>query len=364
MNYIKRKVFLTKDLVPYDSNNDGHYDSLTISATTKSILIPLITSYDDMGIFEVDDEEIIDIIDIGSIFDDGIDGKDITQPPDPTDPNSSDWGSGTGQGSGGAGQPYDYEYCGDVSAPNYQSIQNIGSYFGVVGTDTQIIAGLTAMNITLVVNNSLCSDAGGPADSGDAATQGGYFLDSPYNLWTTETVPGNSGNSYCHSGAGKCRDHLAARDGGYYCKCGCETETSSNKNWTTSSWNSYKSTAYSKGAIFCLSQGKQIIPNALSSHPGLQGNPTNYPVDGIGWAGVKLKTVEDDKCCPNWVDYRSFFNNYNEEYGTNLSVVTQGWCPNSPASARNNNHCCGAYNTPGNLITAYNYESQFFCITQ
>jgi hypothetical protein len=82
MEYIKRKVYLNKYLTPFDSNGDGVLDSIVISATTKTLQIPLIHSYDDMGIFEVSDEESFEIIEVSSLFNDTITDDDIKQLPE------------------------------------------------------------------------------------------------------------------------------------------------------------------------------------------------------------------------------------------------------------------------------------------
>ena len=363
MNHIKRKVLLTKDLVPYDSNNDGNYDSLVISATTKSILVSLTTSYDDMGIFEVDDEEFIDIINIGSIFDDSIEGKDIPQPNDPINPDSSEWGSGEPlTGGGSAGQPYDYQYCGDTLSPNYQSIQNIGAYFGVEGSDAQIISELTALNVTLVVTNSLCSDAGTSGVSADTEEQGGYFVAPPKTLWTTETAPGNSGTSNC---GGSCKNNPGGlSDLGSLCKCGCPgggAGAGQNGNdWTSSTWGSYKNTAKNKAQNYCGSLGQIMIPDIapLNTHPDLQGNPTDYPTDGKAWVSVKHVETVTKTCCNNWNQYSSaIWEGYKTLGGTP--------CPGTIDTLRNQRICCGSIGNTDTTPykTKYNHKFQFFCVS-
>ena len=361
MNHIKRKVLLTKDLVPYDSNNDGNYDSLVISATTKSILVSLTTSYDDMGIFEVDDEEFIDIINIGSIFDDSIEGKDIPQPNDPINPDSSEWGSGEPlTGGGSAGQPYDYQYCGDTLSPNYQSIENIGAYFGVEGSDAQIISELTALNVTLVVTNSLCSDAGTSGVSADTEEQGGYFVAPPKTLWTTETAPGNSGTSNC---GGSCKNNPGGlSDLGSLCKCGCPgggAGAGQNGNdWTSAYWSSYENTAKNKAQNYCGSLGQIMIPDIspFNAHPDLQGNPTNYPNDGKAWVSVKHVETVTKTCCNDWISYGKDV----WEIAVAAGITP---CPNTPSAIRAQYICCGAGTGGGGMTTKYNHKFQFFCVS-
>ena len=61
MEYIKRKVHLTKYLTLQDSS--GENDTLVFKSIDKIIQIPLTQSYDDMGVYDVS----VDIIDINDI---------------------------------------------------------------------------------------------------------------------------------------------------------------------------------------------------------------------------------------------------------------------------------------------------------
>ena len=132
MEYIQRKVFLTKYLRPFDSDGDGVMDSLILSATTKTIQIPLTQSYDDMGIYDISDEETVDIIDINSVFNDGIPGGSVTQPTGTTTTTIS-WGTGTINyvttgdtidlgSSSSTTNSATITFCSDTTALNYQQL--------------------------------------------------------------------------------------------------------------------------------------------------------------------------------------------------------------------------------------------------
>ena len=76
MEFLRRKVYLSKYFRPYDSDGDGILDSLILSATTKTLQIPLIQKFDDIGIYRpldpmVEDVEIIDIDNLWSTSNDG-----------------------------------------------------------------------------------------------------------------------------------------------------------------------------------------------------------------------------------------------------------------------------------------------------
>ena len=76
MEFFRRKVYLSKYFRPYDSDGDGILDSLILSATTKTLQIPLIQKFDDIGIYRTldpmaEDVEIIDIDNLWSTSNDG-----------------------------------------------------------------------------------------------------------------------------------------------------------------------------------------------------------------------------------------------------------------------------------------------------
>ena len=124
MEYIQRKVFLTKYLRPFDSDGDGVMDSLILSATTKTIQIPLTQTFDDMGIYDISDEETADIIDINSVFNDGIPGGSVTQPTGTTTTTVT-WGTDTTTGTTidwGTDETNStvVKFCSDKSSTNYQ----------------------------------------------------------------------------------------------------------------------------------------------------------------------------------------------------------------------------------------------------
>lgn len=145
MEYIQRKVFLTKYLRPFDSDGDGVMDSLVLSATTKTIQIPLTQSYDDMGIYDISDEETVDIIDINSVFNDGIPGGNVTQPTGTTTTTIS-WGTGTigyittgdtinlGSSSSTTNSTT-ITFCNDKTALNYQQLSLTSNGYVLINSD-------------------------------------------------------------------------------------------------------------------------------------------------------------------------------------------------------------------------------------
>ena len=120
MEFLKRKVFLTKYLVPVDSDNDGVLDSLTLSATTKTLQIPLVQSFDDIGIYDTISEEDqipFEVIDFGNMWDETNDGSDDGGTGGNGEIIPVDWGSGDG-GVGSNGEDT-LELCDDPNATNY-----------------------------------------------------------------------------------------------------------------------------------------------------------------------------------------------------------------------------------------------------
>lgn len=377
MEFIKRKVFLTKNLVPYDSDNDGQPDSLTLSATTKNILVPLTTSYDDIGIYDLAIEDEVEIIDIGGIFDETIDPNDVTQPKDPLSGVTSNWGSGELPGQGEAGQPQNYAYCSDPQSPNYQSIQYIGTFFGVSGTDSQIITQLSDLGVTLIQDQALCSAGPTGGFGSGEQEQGGYFVGDAIWLYTTDNTGPNT-PSPCPSCYANCEAGAACKPDGYYCKCGCCAP--GGKTWTTSSWNSFESTARARATIYCFSIGKQLIPSALSTHPSLQGDANSYDgsTNTTPWADIKQRTTDNSgnfgatksqTCCTDWIDVKDNLDTYNAAVAAGIitdsgapyaNAYEAGWCAHTAQNARERNWCCGT--STNNYQTRKNYRWGFFCV--
>lgn len=255
MEFISRKVFLTKNLVPYDSDNDGVMDSLVLSATTKTLQIPLKQSYDDIGIYEVSEEESFVIIDVGSIFDDNISGDDVTQPTPGVDPQTSTW-EGGGEG-GGATDPNRHEYCSDITATN-----------GVTLSDLQADPSYPSGTL-FVINNSLCT----------------YVNTGTPDPIINEGGSNNVSNMYCILGP----------------------NTSTICNWTTSSWSNYYSTALSAADTYCRNRGYssgtlddsdfEIDGNTIPQGDYSTAYDANSNPNGTAFAEVSLKGTESRSCC-------------------------------------------------------------------
>ena len=94
MDFIHRKVFLSNDLIPYDSNSDGVNDTLIISKTDKIIQVPLTHRFNDIGLYDVYDDNTVTILDIVSVIDGNIDQSQIEQPNQPEDIIEINWGGG------------------------------------------------------------------------------------------------------------------------------------------------------------------------------------------------------------------------------------------------------------------------------
>jgi hypothetical protein len=253
MEFISRKVFLTKDLVPYDSDGDGVMDSLILSATTKSLLIPLRQSFDDIGIYETDDEEFVEIIDIGGIFDDSIDGDDITQPTTPEEPDTNDWDSGGSSQTDGQ----EIFYCSDTSATNYlvKTTETRDDKPAIVltgpsGLETVYFQDLNGDFPTFTVDPTLCkydnfsSDASG---GGNAGTSGGGSPIITFSRWS------------------KCDE----------------------------SWASYKSDALDIANAYCQNTYNSSVLYIPSGQPD-GGSCTDT---SQAFSGVKLRTVASTTTC-------------------------------------------------------------------
>jgi hypothetical protein len=155
MEYIRRKVYLSRSITPRDSNGDGSLDSLTLTPTTKVLQIPLTNSYDDIGLFDVSDNDSTQIIDVSSIFGDTIVTSDIIQPKDDIGPVIIDWGGGGGTG-GGIGNEDVIEYCSDVSANNGVKLtqSSDGWLFNPNDGDSTLYSYPAP---TFIPNNTLCT---------------------------------------------------------------------------------------------------------------------------------------------------------------------------------------------------------------
>ena len=127
MEFLRRKVYLSKYFRPYDSDGDGILDSIILSATTKTLQIPLIQKFDDIGIYRTldpmaEDVEIIDINNLWSTSNDGSGDVDYTEVgTQSSSTNQGDEGSVNQEGTNTIGS-----VCTDDSATNY--ILNQGGY--------------------------------------------------------------------------------------------------------------------------------------------------------------------------------------------------------------------------------------------
>jgi hypothetical protein len=286
MNFIKRKVFLTKDLKPFDTNGDGVFNALVLSATTKSIQVPLTHSYDDMGVFETSNDESFEIIDINSVFNDTITG--ITQPNGPsTGSTTVNWGNGTSELGGGIVEgPDGIAYCGDETAINFVTLTQSPNLNSVGGT---ITLGTTPYGIEygsndFNIDNSLCSYTSDTTDtSGETnETDVGFGLQTLYN---------NCGNG---------QDGPNNSCGGDPCVGGW-VGSSSPYALDVSSWSDYESTAEVLATAHCRQlygnntatfldsatdfiYNGQVIPSNGDCYGGNGGN---------AFPGVKNKPVPD-----------------------------------------------------------------------
>jgi len=120
MEFLRRTVYLSKYFRPYDSDGDGVLDSLILSATTKTLQIPLIQKFDDIGIYRtldpmVEDVEIIDIDNLWSTSNDGRGDVDYTEVGTQSSAtNQGDEGSVNQEGTNTLGA-----VCTDDEALNY-----------------------------------------------------------------------------------------------------------------------------------------------------------------------------------------------------------------------------------------------------
>ncbi len=271
MDFIKRKVFLTKDLKPYDSDGDGIFNALVLSATTKHIQIPIRHSFDDIGIYEVDEEESFEIIDIGSFFDGSFTG--VTQPTDDPTITGSTWDGGGSSGNGGTNDEK-VPYCNDLSAINGAYLTIFSSGATIVYNNGPSVGTTYPYPIpTFEVDNSLCRyEDVDPGPSGTGSNTGGS---SGFGM---QTLFNNCG--------GSCGGNPCVTPIGSY--------------WTTvSSWSSYSSYALNNAINKCRAlygnTTATVLTNAdFGSTP--QGDCTTQGT--LAFAGVKhQQTWGGYYCC-------------------------------------------------------------------
>jgi hypothetical protein len=261
MEFINRKVFLTKYLRPLDTNGDGIFNALVLSATTKTIQVPLRHSFDDMGTYEVSDEESFEIIDIGGMFDDGITG--VTQPPDgPGEVTGTTWDGGGTSGNGGTNEN-EIKYCNDLTAINGTSLTYDGSKATLTpndGSPTTYDSPLPTFTIT----NTLCEytvvdNGGGGSGTVGSSTIKGQFHIYNWNKYTT-TV--------------------------------CE--------WTESTWSSFTSTARDYAKSYCVNQfgsGYRVVEKNDLYFNGQYIGGGSCTDDSAIFYDVKLWETKSGSCC-------------------------------------------------------------------
>lgn len=264
MEFIKRKVFLTRDLKPVDTNGDGVFNALSLLATTKIIQIPLIHSFDDMGVYEVSNDEHFEIIDIGGIFDGSITG--VTQPPVGPGPITGNTWNGGGSSDSPPSNDGQVEYCGDLSAINGASVTFSGSTAILTPNNSSPVL-YTSPTPTFIINYSLCTYEQ-PIGVDNTATSTVSGMEKLFNWGTYSTDA-----------------------------CGSQ--------WTTiSTWNSFQSTAYNAATSRCqtlFGPSATVLTNNDFINPSTgnaiaQGDCSNPPtvdangnLSGLAFAGVKLQ---------------------------------------------------------------------------
>lgn len=287
MNFIKRKVFLTKYLRPYDTNGDGVFNALVLSATTKTIQIPLTHSYDDMGVFEVSDEESIEIIDIGGVFDDKITG--VTQPSKPITVINIDWSGGGSVGNGGTNDT-DVKYCNDLTAINGTTLTFISGGDAVLNPNNEPPTTYESPLPTFTIDNSLCQyeQVIGDLNTGDT---GGSNVSNEICI-VSSLGHGNSS----HVTTTVQPRFITAQNGT------CNASWFDFSPWDVKpTWTQYQSKALSNALDYCQSLGlgyTRVLINSDFEYNGTtvpQGDPINDPTQP--WAGVKLKSSTSGQCC-------------------------------------------------------------------
>ena len=269
MDFIKRKVFLTKDLRPYDTNGDGVLNALVLSATTKIIQIPIRHSYDDMGIFEVSDGVGFEVIDIGSVFDEDI--KDIVQPIGDIQLTGNTWDGGGSVGNGGSNDE-SVTYCGDLTAINGTTLTYLSG--DVVLTPNN--SGPTTYQSpvpTFVINNSLC-----------------VYDDPNVGISDGNGEGGNVSDMLC----------VLSCEGEFGCDTGLFGEFCSPSWLIPSTWSDYTTTATSKALDKCVGLGFTRLLDNSDFNFGTTIIPQGDPVYNVSqpFAGVMLKNDDSVNCIP------------------------------------------------------------------
>ena len=283
MDFIKRKVFLTKNLRPFDTNGDGIFNALVLSATTKSIQIPLTHSYDDMGIFEVSNEEDFEIIDIGAIFDGSI--KDITQPSVTPSVTGITWGTGSGTtvGNGGTSDTV-ISYCSDLSAINGAKVTIIPGGAEIKYNDNPIT--LLHLNPipTFIADGSLCQyESSGAGPSGSGSNDGGSFGSVERCLFSYDGRPVSVSTSPKRG-------------------VNCNPSWFDVSPWNVKgNWNDYKNTALALANVECINQGFARVMT-FADYFGEYGNQSQGSPGGFQpWVGVKFQAKIQGNCTYNYL---------------------------------------------------------------
>jgi hypothetical protein len=274
-------------MVPFDSDGDGVFDSLVLSATTKSIQVPICHSYDDMGIYDViseDDERWnqVEVIETGGFLDEGsindvIDDLINEDAEAEVIDIESIWPEGETQVVNGTPT---VQTCIDPIATNYNEF-----------ADQQYNAGLINVPPDDGIGTGCVYAVGGAG--GTQGSSGGAATTDPASdlqtIWTSD----KSGPAGCHDGY--------CNGAGQY-KCGCN-------GWTTQGWSSYKSTAKNKAIQHCQNLPKpgggyySTVLEASDFGPlYVKGNCNTTTVTNISGAfdGVKKKSTDKKNCCKNW----------------------------------------------------------------
>lgn len=327
MDFINKKIFLTKYLVPYDSNNDGVTDSLILSAITKHIQIPLFTKMDDIGIYESvseKDQDELEIIDIGNLWDEtntgsGDGGVDVN-------PNIGiDWGDGGYPGgtntSGEVINACIDEYANNFNINYFNLNELYNNSNGVLGVK---------------VNNVGCTYSSGGQSGGASGTgtqEGG--------LTNEVVVVGNNNNSNCRQQVNLAEQGQIFPDW-YYDKCkvlGNEwTDIPPSDILNSSYYQFWLSTANQ----VCIQRGfvrlmvdddfNPYNPNyvSLTQGPGCTVYDGDYTMP---FANLKVRQYTSCTCCPedNIVrEYGNYGNWVCAEFVLRYSYEFCGWCTNLP----------------------------------
>jgi hypothetical protein len=317
MDYIQRKVFLTKYLTPFDSDGDGKDDSLVLSATTKTIQIPLSLSFDDMGIYDIVDDERVEFIDIGGLFDGDI-GDGATPEDGGTTSTGSNWGPNGGNtdnaGSGGV-----IEVCTDQTASNYA---------GNIDPNTGALT-LPDGSVDTVYEYQSCSDC--CIIIGTEGTVGG----------DTEGASSTTGNNGPDPVDGS-RNYNYWPHTGSVCKSSIWSPTNTGGGWATnSSFSSNYSAILSYAETLCGS-GRHVLTNVDPNGGTLTFDSNTLDDNGNQYfAGVQRHS--SSSADGSYTCYRC---------GSNY--VSQGTCCSG----------CGEDETPiyATPQTRYRFGMRFYCI--